>query len=75
MVEYLKKMSSSLPESRTEVTIVFEALRFIESLVIRADNDKKVCVVIIVVVTSLLRVIIIYCVIVSFPCRFSPPRS
>ena len=42
MIEYLKRMSSSLPESRTEVAIVFESLRFVESLVIRADEDKKV---------------------------------
>ena len=35
-------MSSSLPESRTELTIVFEALRFVESLVVRAEDDKKV---------------------------------
>ena len=42
VIDYLKRMSSSLPESRTEVTIVFESLRFVESLVIRADDDKKV---------------------------------
>ena len=42
VIDYLKRMSSSLPESRTEVAIVFEALRFLESLVIRAEENKKV---------------------------------
>ena len=42
VIDYLKRMSSSLPESQTEVTIVVESLRFVESLVIRANDDKKV---------------------------------